>query len=307
MTEEHETTLINRIRRISSVVLSRWWLVLLCIGIAGGAAYVYLGQQTPIYRATSTVVISQRPPQVMDGIKEVTEVVDGTTRRYREYITTQLDVIRSHAVAEELLDRLDKWDDSLLFGEPQTVNTEWTVEEMRRHRAAALAEQILAKDTPDSMIVEIAFESADPELAALVATTAAEVYRDQNLPLKKQIAQDAGTDLAEVVSRRFGDKEAAEKAVEAFETKQNMGTLEGRRKEVTDTLELFNQKLREATAQRISLEAELEQVQKLSKKSVLGISAPQVLDNTVINELKLQYVRQQTEVAGLRETFGAGR
>ncbi len=304
MTEEHETTLINRMRHIASIVLSRWWLVLLCIVITGSAAYVYLGQQTPIYRATSTVVISQRPPQVMDGIKEVTEVVDGTTRRYREYITTQLDVIRSHAVAEELLDRLNKWDDPLLFGEPQTIGEEWTVEEIRRHRAATLAEQILARDTPDSMIVEISFESSDPELAALVATTAAEVYRDQNLHLKIQIAQDAGTDLAEVVNRRLGDKEAAEKAVEAFEAKQNVGTLEGRLKDVTDTLELFNQKLREATAQRISLEAELEQVQKLSKRSVLGISAPQVLDNTVINELKLHYVRQQTEVAGLRETYG---
>jgi len=240
----------------------------------------------------------------MVGIQEVAEVVDGTTRRYREYVTTQLDVIRSHDIAQEVLDRLDLWNNSNLFEENNPDEDGLTVQELRTQRAASLANQIFAKDIPDSMVVEIAFESAAPKLAAAIATTTAEVFRDQNLTLKIQIAEDAGTDLAEVVQKRLEAKQKIETELEVFETNQRLGAIESRRTDVLDALALFNRKLREATANRIRLEAELGEVNKLTKKNVLRVSAPQVLNNSVVTELKLQWIRKQAEVAGLRETYG---
>ena len=304
MTTEQEISFVNRMRDVSTTVITRWWLLLLCIVITMSSAYVYLRQQTPIYRASAKVVVSQRPPRVMVGIQEVAEVADGTTRRYREYITTQLDVIRSHDIAQEVLDRLDLWENPNLFEADNPDDDALTADELRTKRAATLANNIGAQDIPDSMVVEIAFENADPELAAAIATTTAEVFRDHNLTLKKQIAEDAGTDLKEVVETRLKKKQDIESTLEAFENNQNIGAIESRRTDVLDALALFNRKLREATANRIGLGAELEQVKKLTKKGARRSSAPQVLNNTVVTELKLHYIRKQAEVAGLRETYG---
>jgi succinoglycan biosynthesis transport protein ExoP len=304
MSKDSEITLLLRVKQVAHIVIRRWWLLLICVGVTVSAAYLFLRSQTPVYRATAKVVVSQRPPRVMTGVQEVTEVVDGTTRRYREYITTQLDVIRSYRVAAEVLDRLDLWNNPDLFDEAGNDSDKLTRKELELKRSAELASRIEAKDVPDSMIVEISFESASPELAAKVATTAAEVYRDQNLEQKKKITGDAGVGLAAALKKRLKEKDGAQGALDEFEASQNIGTLVTRRKEVTETLVLFNNKLREATANRIALHAEWQQIQAAKKRSVLGRAAPQLLENPVITELKLRYIRKQTDVTALAESHG---
>jgi len=42
MNNEQETTFVDRMRDVSSTVISRWWLLLLCVVITMSAAYVYL-------------------------------------------------------------------------------------------------------------------------------------------------------------------------------------------------------------------------------------------------------------------------
>ncbi len=301
---EHDKTLSNRMRGFGAIILKRWWLVIIGIGVTVSAAFVLLKYQVPYYRATSKLVVGMQPPRVMAGIQEVAEIMDGSPWRYREYMVTQLDIIRSYGVAAEVLDRLDLWDAEVIFGKASPLDAQLPAAELRLKRASYLASRIQAKDTPDSMIVEVSFEAPDPKIAAKIATTVAEVYRDQNLDLKKKVVQSAGDDLKEVEGKRREEKLAAEKAIEDFEKQVNVGTVPTRKKEVETTLNTYNRKLRDAIARKNILEAELEQIHKLKKKGGLGVAATQVLQNHVISELKLTYVRQQTAVSSLEEEYG---
>ena len=301
---EEEATFSDRMRTGVKVAAKRWWLVLICMAITVSLAYVFLSRQTPVYRATAKLVVGQRPPRVMTGIKEVAEMVDGMPFRFKEYMSTQLDIITSYEVARGVLDKEGLWADERLFGPATAKELELPAEELKLQRAAALARRIIARDVPDSMVVEVSFESSDPRLAAQIATATAEVYRDQNLELKKQIVGNAGDDLDRVIEGQSAEKVKLETALRNFEERQSVGTVRTRQRLVEAQLLNASAKLTEAQDARKKYEAELNVIRTIRKRGLLGVAAPQVLENPVITELKLRYIRQKTEVASLAETYG---
>lgn len=63
-----------------------WWLVVLVMALAGGAAYVVSSQMTPIYRASTTLLINQAPSsQVTDYTTIITS--ERIARTYAEMLT----------------------------------------------------------------------------------------------------------------------------------------------------------------------------------------------------------------------------
>ena len=75
-----------------------WWLVVLVMALAGGAAYAVSSQMTPIYRATTTLLINQAPSsQATDYTTIVTSERIAST--YAEMLTTR-------SVLEETLARM---------------------------------------------------------------------------------------------------------------------------------------------------------------------------------------------------------
>ena len=304
MSEETNNTSLQKMHRFASLVVRRWWLLLICVAVALSATWVILKKQTPVYRATSKVVVGIAAPRVMVGIQEVMEVLDApATRRYREYLNSQLDIMKSYRVATQVLDDLDLWDNEALFGKP-AEKTDLTTDQLRLQRAASLSERIKTKASPDSMIVEISFESTDPDLAAKLATQIATVYRDQNLSQKKKLAANAGVDLEAANQQHKEAKKKAEEAIKAFRARIKVGVIPTRKKAAEDRVGLLNLKHQEATNRRISFEAEQKQLDKVRRRGPLGVSAPQILENPVITELKLHYVRQQSELTSIAEIYG---
>lgn len=288
-----------------------WWMLVVVVAIAVGVAYAVLDRVTPIYRATSTVVVSPKAPRVLDDVKEVVELPDGGRRDFDDYMQTQLDIIRSQDVAAAVLDALDFWDDERLF--PRKKNKDGTPAaeeevddpaELRLKRSSSMAGRIKARRVTDSLIIQIQFEHQDPALAAQIANKVADIYVLQNLDLKRSVMDAARIDLEQLLKKRLLAKQEAERKNREFETKHNITTVGTRRKEVEGERRYYNDKVLEATGKLIRAEAELKAVQSGMKKGIYGVGVAEVISNPMLNSLKVQYTTLANDVTEAELIYG---
>jgi succinoglycan biosynthesis transport protein ExoP len=137
-----------------AALLWRWaWLILLAIVLAAGAAYISSRMQTPVYQATTTILIDQAP--------------DGRTTDYTSIYTserlaiTYADLIIKRPVLEEVVARLD-------------LGIE----------ADALKGAIAVSHDQESPVLDVKVQYTDPAIAATIANTLVEVFSEQNAELQ---------------------------------------------------------------------------------------------------------------------------
>ena len=105
------------VRVYVNLLLKYLWLIALLGAVGGGAGYYYGQQQPEVYEARSMVLIDLDSPQIL---QDVMPVVDNTPSSSfwakREYMETQLRVVRSRAIAERVSERLDLPNDREFLG-----------------------------------------------------------------------------------------------------------------------------------------------------------------------------------------------
>ncbi len=114
------------------------------------------------------------------------------------YVNTQLEVIRSHVVAQATLERLG------LLGAPQFAELQ--------DPAAALSARISLRLLPDTYIVELGVEDADPAMAQLLTNGVAETYIDLNVETAVANARRVGEELFSQIGPMAQEIAAKEKA-----------------------------------------------------------------------------------------------
>jgi capsular exopolysaccharide synthesis family protein len=132
-------------------VLARrwWWLLLLGLVIGGGASYAVSQAMTPIYRASSTLLVNERQQPGTIAYNDIlaSERLTGT---YRQLITQR-------PVLEAVISDLDL---------PYT--------------AAQVAAMLDVSVIRDTQLIRISAENADPHLAQQLADSTASVFIKQN-------------------------------------------------------------------------------------------------------------------------------
>ncbi len=94
------------------IILRRWWIIVLLVVLCMASAYVFSRMQTPIYRATQTILM--KPSRVDYGLAEA------TTRLMRSYVVYLSSEDRAQQVISDL--QLDMVPGALLGN--VTVDTE---------------------------------------------------------------------------------------------------------------------------------------------------------------------------------------
>lgn len=290
--------------RLLRITLRWWWVLILVSATAVGIAWAVLDRVQPLYRATATVIVSPTAPRVLDDVKDIIDVTEGGRRDFDEYMQTQLDILKSQAVAEAVLDRLDLWADERLFGPADAESEqELDADTLRLTRSTSLAGRLKASRVVDSLIIQVQFEHKEAELAAAIANEFAAVYVDQNLGTKREVLDKARSDLEGLLDQRLAAKKDAERKNRAFSERNNIVAVETRRKEVNSERQFYNQKMLEATALLVKAEAELGEVAKVNTKGIYGIGLTEVIQNPVLNALKVQHTQLKNEVSENELTF----
>lgn len=293
----------------------KWWLIALCLFGMLALAGTYLIRKVPVYTATTIVQVTEDTANVMNTIQDVNQ------DNFKSDIA--LKSVEGAMNSNSLLVRVAKLN-NLETEDPAFRPAPGDPPRTDAELAETMQRQIEAKLKRGSRLIEISFDSTNPERAAKVARTVVEeytkIYFEQNAKaattandfLRKQAA-----DLKERLAR-------SEQALQEYREKH--GTVFNDKQDVTlDYLKQLNIKLEEARSNRIKIESDLpilRKAQTLPPEELLAIQSvsglPDVQDALKLItakesefsqikkrylELHPKYIQTQSELRGLRETL----
>lgn len=291
-------------RLLYSVRRNLWWIgAIMVAALACGIIATLL--MTPRYIATSRVLIEQQADQIIENKDAPPAAAYQDADRF---LQTQLDVIRSRALAAKVVDEGRFAQDPAFFeavDAPMPDETDLDhqykgaegLKRLRRDTAIEALQRNLSVSLPaDSRLVTIGFSGSNAAYAAKVANLVAESYISSNLARKFDSSSYARDYLAQQLEQARIRLEQSERDLNQYSRAAGLVRVQGQGqnadKEATlsvtnDTLVQINSAASQATAERIAAEDRWNSV-----KSSAVMTIPQVLQNPAVQAL----IRQRSEV-----------
>lgn len=201
------------------------WLIL-CALFAGAIGLAYAKWiATPIYTASSVVMLETREERIVD----LDSVIGGLSGD-ASVVNSEVEVLRSRGLMGKVVDQLELTQDpdfnSVLRGRSRLDRLRELIRppsppdpspDKARDRAINhLLHMTEMRSVPNSLVFRIKVMSPDPQKAALIADTIAELYVRNQLDVKFEATEQATAWLTERVTDLQSDLEAAEAKVTAF-------------------------------------------------------------------------------------------
>lgn len=284
---DEETTPLD-LRAIWSAIFRNRWLILSILVAAVALAVAVTLLTAPTYRASASIQIDQKVAKVL-GTEDDEEAASADTDRF---LQTQVDVLRSRALAERVATKLRLANRDAFF---ESVGADLAslppARARRADQAAGALMQNLGVNLPrNSQVVSVSYASRNPALAAEIANAFVDEFIDSNLQrrfeqssyargfLQRQIDQ-AKARLAQSEIDMIGYARQAG-LIDASSGSGGSAEASGPRSLTTANLVGLNQSYSAARSARIQAEQRWRQAQ-----SVPLMSLPEVLSNSAIQQL----------------------
>ncbi len=311
------------------------WGILSVTLIAVILGALYALSATPIYRAQTVLLADPIQPNVNSQNQYV-----NTALVYLFY-ETQYEIIKSRTVAERAVDKLDlvtkyrqeqakKEAEAAVEQEPENVFQrirqwkealtdwrQWLPEELRpepapepddatlrRQLASAIQGGLQVKGGKQSEIINVSFESPDPEKAAAVANAVADAYMEFGLNSRLSGAKKTATWLNEQLTELRNKLRQSEQALEAYQKSQGVVNSQQQQQIASTQLSTLNAELIKAQTRRAEAEILYNQVKSLKGKKASYDSLGPVLNNASVRALVQEEGKLSRRVKELSERYG---
>ena len=241
--------------------------------------------QTPVYQASATVLIEPEPPKVLN-IQEVTTIGAPT----QEYYRTQYELMTSRPIVAKVIETLD---------------LETRIPELKRAAdpVRALQAGITVEPRRNTRLVAVKFEHPSPPLAAEVTNALARQYVKHNLDTKLRGAQEAMAWLNEQMTSLRSKVQESSVALQNYRVKADIMGLQEQRQITAQKIMDFNKQYLESQAQRLSVEAKLNELQRVTSDRGGAATIFTVADSQLIQRLKQEASELETSKARLSRTY----
>jgi len=293
------------VRYFASAVRANIVLIVAIVAAAVAVAIIATLLQTPRYTASSTVQINDSSTRVFkdETADQSAEMPSWDTDRN---LKTQVDILKSRTLAQRVVQKLKLGSNADFFKSQETVPPG---RDMAAAGADAEAIELLQGNLVinlprDSRIVTISWESADPRMSALIASTYASEFIQANLQRKFESSAYARNFIAEQLAQTKKRLADSERAVNEYARTNGLirfresiggnanGSAEPASGSVTtSSLIQLNQAANEATSRRIAAESRMRAI---SGKPLM--SMPEVINNTTVSVLQQQRALAQAEL-----------
>lgn len=292
------------------------------------AAVLVIYQLTPRYTAATQLLVGINSAKVVD----IEEVLSGQIKGDSAVIG-EMEVIKSREIARVVKDAL-KLDHSPVFNPPPKppgffaqlnplhyVPDTWLIaigkksvtpptdEEKNAALQVGIINQLLGSLTVTqikrSQVINIAFDAADPMLAAKIANTVADKYIIGQLQAKFDATKKATDWLNDQLADLKQKVQHSERAVQDFKVSHNLITVS---KEVglsQQQLSDVNSQLIIARVQRAEAEAKYQQIEDISRSGRDFDSVADVLNSALISSLRGQESEVQRKYSEMMVEYGA--
>jgi capsular exopolysaccharide synthesis family protein len=291
-------------RRYWFMLLRRKWIVLAVVFASTLVALVHAFNTTPMYRST---LVLQIEPQGDQFLEYQSNVSLGEPAWDWNYYQTQYELLRSRSLARRVIDQLGLEAAVQRDGEPVQEDPSFLAElksgiggligragsgppagtadpapaNAKPNLEGALLASLTVSPVPDSRLVHIHYDSADPREAAAVANAFADNFVNMTLERRYDATGYAKKFLEERIEQVRANLEDSERRLVAYARDREIVDLEDKLGNLMQTLTAMSQALVQAETERIGVEAEY--TQSLGGK---GPSVLKVLDSEVIQALK---------------------
>jgi polysaccharide biosynthesis transport protein len=158
------------------------------------------------------------------------------------------------------------------------------------------------KPVSDTSLVQITFNTPDPQLSARLANAHAHAYIREGIELRTQANEEAEKFLKQKLIELKEQLEKSEVALNAYRREKGIVpgemTLDGKETMVLDRVSELSQDLTKAQVDRIGLEAQVQQFDKHNYEAV-----PAVMGNSAIMGLQSQLTAVDAEYASMAKQF----
>jgi len=287
------------------VVLKRRWTVLACLFVVFATVAIGTLKKKPIYEAKVELEINPEEPQVLN-FKEISQAAP--TVDVDSYRETQYKVLQSRTLAERVVNDLrlyqlpEFYRNRGIFGlfqsNPKKIPSRWDPGtpdpsiDAYRNAVSYFRNSVDVSPVRRSNLVDVTFDSYDPQLAALAANKLADDYIKQNLQVKWDETVQASEWLQGKLVELKGKLEKAEDNLQAYATRNGIVFISEKENMVNARLEGLLTEYTKAQTERYSKESLYSLVQSGKVQDLPG-----VLDNRLVQDLEEKLADSEKEYA----------
>ncbi len=314
------------------IIRKRKWIIFLVFISALFLAFLANYIIAPVYKATTTVLISENnsPGQLLSDNEM------GFLMGRSDNIETQVEIIKSRKIAEEVVSqfpldlfqtiekdnfqrrvnelrwfidildflRLKQFAAGFVSNIAEEENLDADKQAIRRRILSNVRNSLSANLVRDTNIIEISSENIHPELAADIANKSAEVYVEQSRSFNRTQATAAKSFIEKQLASQEKELRELEEEKLSFKKRENILYLD-------EETRLNLEQLAKYEAQRIDLDTQitgsqvrLEQIKKqLQEHSKTIVSSQTISANPVVQQLQNRLVDLQIQLPSLKERY----
>ncbi|MBI2485754.1 MAG: polysaccharide biosynthesis tyrosine autokinase [Deltaproteobacteria bacterium] len=300
------------------VLIRRKWIVISCLVVSVITVAIASLMMNQVYKAEATIEIAPENPKIIT-FQEVLEV----EARQTEFYETQYKLIKNKSLAKEVVHtlKLDSHPEFAMEEEKKpgfislvkdtiaeifSVNNGLDPREIEKERLAreeGLINSFLARVNiiPDrkSQLVQVSFESTDPELSAKAVNILVDKYIEWIVERKLDATKAARGFLEKQLEQVKAKLERAEEELSAFAKTADIVSLDGNLNLIYKQLAELNKALSKAETGRLSKEALYQEV-----RSGNNAYLPQAMNDPSIQALSEEYTKLKSQYDNISVIYG---
>jgi capsular exopolysaccharide synthesis family protein len=288
-----------------NLVRKNWWLIGAgMVSAIGGAAFYSMGQ-TKIYQANTTVQMEPIAPKPLGGeVHSVVEVGAGNFWNTQEYYQTQYEILKSRSIAKQTVSRLALHRDAtfVLNKAKDFMPPEGFVpnEDMAR---SAVQGRLEVEPIKDSRLVRVTFKDAEPERAKRVLATLVEIYIDENVDSVLESTNTAAEWLDVQLAKLKEELGERELALHDFKKDNQIlsVSMDDQNNMLRDEMQQLNHELTRVRTAIEEIRSRYDLLAKIDAADPIKLPIQELLDSTVLQRLRQDYIDAKKEHAALLE------
>lgn len=293
------------------------WIIIGSLILLVTLTMFFTFQMKPIYQSTATLVIDKEQSQ---------SPLTGERTDFESYVSqsltfnTHFKLVTSRQVLEEVIRRLklDGRDEDmdvspwkkllsqvkenilLLLDQEKPL---LTPEEQLTETVAALQENLDIQEVRDTRLLKISVEDHDPTLAMNIANSLANAYIEFNIGNRLKSTQNTLSWMSDQLYEMKKKLEDSEEAFLAYKQRENLFSIEGKQKVISDKISEFNDAQLEARNNRMEVDAKLQQLKTSLASGGGHLQVRSLIGNPVIDNLNTQLLDAEVELSRLSKVY----
>jgi polysaccharide biosynthesis transport protein len=295
------------IDQLLAIARRQWIVVAAAVVLMLAVGVAYLLTAVPLYTASTSVLIDRGNSEVVQQLSTIGGVLDDEAS-----VLSQVELLKSDTIGLATVDRLKLQDNAQFMSSGGSLVGTVTssikaliasiglsskssdefidpAEAKRRLALSRLQDSLAIQRIGRAYVLEIAFTSPSPSLAATIANAVAESYLNDKLDAKYQATRRAGEWLQDRIEELRQQSLASDLAVQKFRAANGLVTA-GNGLVSDQQLTELNSALIVARADTARAQARYDRIQEILASGQTDAIVTDALDSSVINTLRQKYL-----------------